>query len=60
MKILLVDTEVFELYVASQLVGAVAFVIYDSFAEYSLFKRALLQKRLNILRSLLVAATPYT
>jgi len=30
-----------------------------SFAEYSLFYRALLQKRHIILRSLLIAATPY-
>jgi len=30
-----------------------------SFAEYSLFYRALLQKRLIILRSLLIIATPY-
>jgi len=30
-----------------------------SFAEYSLFYRALLQKRPVILRSLLIAATPY-
>ena len=30
-----------------------------SFAEHSLFYRALLQKRLLILRSLLVVATPY-
>ena len=30
-----------------------------SFAEYSLFYRALLQKRLIILRSLLIVATPY-
>jgi len=31
-----------------------------SFAEYSLFYRALLQKRLIILRSLLIVATPYS
>ena len=30
-----------------------------SFAEYSLFYRALLQKRPIILRSLLIVATPY-
>ena len=30
-----------------------------SFAEYSLFHRALLQKRPIILRSLLIEATPY-
>jgi len=30
-----------------------------SFAEYRLFDRSLLQKRPAILRSLLVAATPY-
>ena len=34
--------------------------LQDSFAEYSLFYRALLQKRPRILRSLLVVATPYT
>jgi len=33
--------------------------LYDSFAEYRLFCRALLQKRLIILRSLLIVATPY-
>jgi len=31
-----------------------------SFAEYPLFHRALLQKRLMILRSLLIAATPFS
>jgi len=31
----------------------------DSFAEYSLFYRALLQKRPIILRSLLIVTTPY-
>ena len=33
--------------------------LYVSFAEYRLFYRALLQKRLIILRSLLTKATPY-
>jgi len=33
--------------------------LYVTFAEYSLFYRALLQKRPVILRSLLVVATPY-
>ena len=32
---------------------------YVSFAEYSLFYKALLQKRLIILRSLLIVATLY-
>ena len=32
---------------------------YVSFAEYRLFSRALLQKRLIILRSLLIVATPF-
>ena len=40
-----------------RLVGS--FKLQVSFAEYSLFYRALLQKRLIILRSLLVVATPY-
>jgi len=31
-----------------------------SFVEYSLFYRALLQKRPRILRGLLIEATPYT
>jgi len=33
--------------------------IQVSFAEYPLFNRAFLQKRLIILRSLLIEATPY-
>jgi len=33
--------------------------LYDSFAEYRLFCRALLQKRPIILRSLLIVATEY-
>jgi len=33
--------------------------LYVSFVEYSLFYRALLQKRPIILRSLLIIATPY-
>jgi len=36
-----------------------SFKLYVSFAEYSLFYRALLQKRPMILRSLLIVATPY-
>jgi len=32
---------------------------YDSFAEFGLFYRALLQKRPTLLRSLLIVATPY-
>jgi len=40
-----------------RLVGS--FKLYISLAEYPLFYRALLQKRPMILRSLLVAATPY-
>ena len=40
-----------------RLVGS--FKLQVSFAEYSLVYRALLQKRLMILRSLLVVATPY-
>ena len=36
-----------------------SFNLYVSFAEYRLFYRALLQKRLIILRSLLIVATPY-
>jgi len=39
-----------------QLVGSLK--LYVSFAEYHLFYRALLQKRLIILRSLLIEATP--
>jgi len=39
-----------------RLVGALK--LYVSFAEYSLFYRALLQKRLIILRSPLIVATP--
>jgi len=35
------------------------FKLYVSFAECSLFYRALLQKRPIILRSLLIEATPY-
>ena len=38
------------------LVGS--FKLYVSFAEYSFFYRALLQKRPIILRSLLIVATP--
>jgi len=41
-----------------QLVGS--FKLQVSFAEYSLFCRALLQKRPIIWRSLLIVATPYT
>jgi len=41
-----------------RLVGALKFQV--SFAEYTLFYRALLQKRPIILRSLLIVATPYT
>ena len=40
-----------------RLVGS--FKLYVSFAEYSLFYRALLQKRPIIVRSLLIVATPY-
>jgi len=40
-----------------RLVGS--FKLYVSFAEYSLFHRSLLEKRLMILRSLLIEATPY-
>jgi len=40
-----------------RLVGSVQLQV--SFAEYSLFYRALLQKRPIILRSLLIVATPY-
>ena len=40
-----------------RLVGSLK--LHVSFAEYSLFYRALLQKRLIILRSLLILATPY-
>ena len=40
-----------------RLVGSLELQV--SFAEYGLFKRALLQKRHIILRSLLVIATPY-
>jgi len=40
-----------------QLVGSLKLQV--SFAEYSLFYRALLQKRPIILRSLLIVATPY-
>ena len=40
-----------------QLVGSLK--VQDSFAEYSLFYRGLLQKRTIILRSLLIVATPY-
>ena len=40
-----------------RLVGS--FKLQVSFAEYSLFYRALLQKRPIILRSLLIVATPY-
>jgi len=40
-----------------RLVGSLK--IYVSFAEYSLFYRALLQKRPIILRSLLIVVTPY-
>jgi len=36
-----------------------SFKLYVSFAEYSLFYRALLQKRPVILRSLLIVATPF-
>ena len=36
-----------------------SFKLWVSFAEYSLFYRALLQKRLIIWRSLLIVATPY-
>jgi len=39
-----------------RLVGS--FKLWVSFAEYSLFHRALLQKRPIILRSLLIVATP--
>jgi len=39
-----------------QLVGSLK--LYVSFAEYSLFYRALLQKKSMILRSLLIVATP--
>jgi len=41
-----------------RLVGSLK--LYVSFAEYSLFYRALLQKRPIILRSLLIAGTPYS
>ena len=41
-----------------RLVGSLKLQV--SFAEYSLFYRALLQKRPIILRSLLIKATPYT
>ena len=40
-----------------RLVGSLKWQV--SFAEYSLFYRALLQKRPTILRSLLIVATPY-
>jgi len=40
-----------------RLVGSLK--LYVTFAEYSLFYRALLQKRPIILRSLLIVATPY-
>ena len=40
-----------------RLVGSLKLQV--SFAEYSLFYRALLQKRPIILRSLLIVATPY-
>jgi len=40
-----------------RLVGS--FKLYVSFAEYSLFYRALLQKRPMFVRSLLIVATPY-
>ena len=40
-----------------QLVGSLKLQL--SFAEYSLFYKALLQKRPIILRSLLIEATPY-
>jgi len=40
-----------------RLVGSLKLQV--SFAEYSLFYRALLQKRPIILRSLLLEATPY-
>ena len=40
-----------------RLVGSLK--LHVSFAEYSLFYRALLQKRPIILRSLLLEATPY-
>ena len=40
-----------------RLVGSLK--LYVSFAKYSLFYRALLQKRPVILRSLLIVATPY-
>ena len=40
-----------------QLVGSLK--SWVSFAEYRLFYRALLQKRLIILRSLLIVGTPY-
>ena len=40
-----------------RLVGSLK--LQDSFAEYSLFHRALLQKRPIILRSLLIVATPH-
>ena len=40
-----------------RLVGSLK--LYVSFAGYSLFYRALLQKRPIILRSLLIVATPY-
>ena len=43
--------------VALRLVGSLK--IYVSFAEYSLFYRALLQKSPMILGSLLIVATPY-
>jgi len=40
-----------------RLVGSLTF--YVSFAEYSLFYRALLQKKPMILRSLVIVPTPY-
>jgi len=40
-----------------RLVGSLQ--LYVSFAEHSLFYRALLQKRAIVLRSLLIEATPY-
>jgi len=42
------------------LVVLVTFQVWVSFAEYSLFDRALLQKRLMILGSLLIVATPWS
>jgi len=44
-------------YGVAQLVGSLK--LYVSIAEYSLFHRALLQKRPIILRSLLIVATPH-